>query len=53
MEIADYLGISESCLRRWMHTVEVDRRGGASTDEHAELVSSAAQPRAGDEESRS
>lgn len=38
--IADDLGISESCLRRWMALADVDdgRRPGATTDERAELV---------------
>ena len=39
-QIAEDLGISESCLRRWMDIADVDqgRREGLSTDERAELV---------------
>ncbi len=39
-QIASDLGISESCLRRWMDIADVDegRREGMSTDERAELV---------------
>ncbi len=39
-KIALDLGISESCLRRWMDRADVDegRKVGVSTDEHAELV---------------
>ena len=39
-QIASDLGISESCLRRWMDIADVDggRREGLSTDERAELV---------------
>jgi transposase len=39
-EIARDLGISESCLRRWMAQVDVDagRREGLSTEERKELV---------------
>lgn len=38
--IAVDLGISESCLRRWMDVADVDdgRRPGLMTDEKAELV---------------
>ena len=38
--IAKDLGISESCLRRWMDRDEVDagRKEGLSSDERAELV---------------
>ena len=38
--IARDLGISESCLRRWMAQADVDdgRRPGVMSDEHAELV---------------
>ncbi|MBN9374974.1 MAG: transposase [Cellulomonas sp.] len=38
--IASDLGISESCLRRWMAQDDVDagRREGISTDERRELV---------------
>lgn len=38
--IAADLGISESCLRRWMDIADVDegRKEGLSTDERAELV---------------
>ena len=40
-QIAADLGISESCLRRWMDVADVDdgRRPGLTTDEKAELVS--------------
>jgi transposase len=39
-QIASELGISESCLRRWMDVADVDdgRRSGLTTDEKAELV---------------
>ena len=39
-QIAANLGISESCLRRWMDVADVDdgRRPGLTTDERAELV---------------
>ena len=39
-EIARDLGISESCLRRWMAQADVDEghKPGLSTDERAELV---------------
>src|SRR5215203_4536559 len=39
-QIAADLGISESCLRRWMDVADVDdgRRRGVTTDEKAELV---------------
>jgi transposase len=39
-QIAADLGISESCLRRWMDLADVDdgRRPGLSTDDRAELV---------------
>ncbi len=39
-QIASDLGIATSCLRRWMHQVDIDdgRRGGLSTDDRAELV---------------
>ena len=38
--IASDLGISESCLRRWMAQDDIDagRREGVSTDERRELV---------------
>ncbi|MGH3884858.1 MAG: transposase [Pseudonocardiaceae bacterium] len=38
--IAKDLGISESCLRNWMHRADVDegRRDGLTSDERAELV---------------
>lgn len=40
IQIADDLGISESCLRRWMAIVDVDegKKQGLTTDERAELV---------------
>ena len=39
-EIARDLGISESCLRRWMEVADVDagRKEGLTTSERAELV---------------
>ena len=39
-QIAEDLGISDSCLRTWVKQAEIDdgRRGGLSTDERAELV---------------
>ena len=39
-QIARDLGISESCLRRWMAQADVDEghKTGLSTDERAELV---------------
>nr|WP_141319592.1 transposase [Cellulomonas uda] len=39
-KVASDLGISESCLRRWMAQDDVDtgRREGISTDERRELV---------------
>jgi len=39
-QIASDLGISESCLRRWMDVADVDdgRRPGLTTDEKAELI---------------
>jgi transposase len=39
-QIASDLGISESCLRRWMDIADVDegRKEGLSSDERAELV---------------
>ena len=39
-QIAKDLGISESCLRRWVAVDEVDtgRRDGTSSDERRELV---------------
>lgn len=38
--VAQDLGISESCLRRWMAQDDVDagRKTGVTTDEHKELV---------------
>ena len=39
-QIASDLGISESCLRRWMDVADVDegRKEGLTSDERAELV---------------
>lgn len=39
-EIATDLGISESCLRRWMDIADVDagKKEGLTTDERRELV---------------
>lgn len=39
-KLASDLGISESCLRRWMAIADVDdgRRPGLTSDEKAELV---------------
>jgi transposase-like protein len=39
-EIARDLGISESCLRRWMDVADVDegRKEGLTSDERKELV---------------
>ena len=39
-QIAVDLGISESCLRNWVHQADVDKgvKEGLSTDERAELV---------------
>ena len=39
-EIASDLGISDSCLRGWMHQADIDegRRNGVSTAEHDELI---------------
>ena len=39
-QIAVDLGISESCLRNWLHQADVDegKAEGLSTDERAELV---------------
>jgi len=39
-EIANDLGISESCLRNWVSRADVDegRKEGLTTDERAELV---------------
>lgn len=39
-EIAKDLGISESCLRRWVSQADVDdgHKGGLATDEREELV---------------
>ena len=39
-QIAQDLGISESCLRNWMQQADIDlgRREGLSSDERAELV---------------
>ena len=39
-EVAQSLGISESCLRNWMHQAEVDAgdKPGLTRDERAELA---------------
>jgi transposase len=39
-QIAADIGISESCLRTWLHQADVDegRREGLSTEERVELV---------------
>lgn len=39
-QIAADLGISDSCLRNWVHQADIDegKREGLSTDERAELV---------------
>jgi len=39
-QIAEDLGIAESCLRNWLKQADVNdgRRSGLSTDERAELV---------------
>jgi transposase-like protein len=39
-QIAKDLGISESCLRRWMSVDDIDagRRPGVTSQEHTELV---------------
>ena len=39
-QIADDLGIAESCLRNWLKQADIDdgKRGGLNTDERAELV---------------
>jgi transposase len=39
-QIAADLGISESCLRNWVHQADVDQgvKEGLSTDDRAELV---------------
>jgi transposase len=39
-QIAEDLGISDSCLRSWVRQAAIDdgQRGGLSTDERAELV---------------
>jgi len=39
-QIADDLGIAESCLRNWVKQADIDdgRRNGLATDERAELV---------------
>lgn len=40
-QIAEDLGISDSCLRNWMHQADLDeghRSGGLTTAERAELV---------------
>ena len=39
-QIAVDLGISESCLRNWLHQADIDEgaKQGLSTDERAELV---------------
>ena len=39
-QIAEDLGISDSCLRNWLRQADIDegRRDGTSSDEQAELV---------------
>ena len=39
-QIAEDLGISDSCLRNWMRQADIDdgRRAGVSSDDQAELV---------------
>ncbi len=39
-QIAEDLGISDSCLRNWMRQADIDegRRDGTSSDDRAELV---------------
>ena len=39
-QIAEDLGIAESCLRNWVKQADIDdgRRNGLATDERAELV---------------
>ncbi len=39
-KIAEDLGISESCLRGWVHRADVEdgTRPGVTRDEHAELI---------------
>ena len=39
-QIAEDLGISDSCLRSWVKQADIDdgQRGGLNTDERAELV---------------
>lgn len=39
-KIAEDLGISDSCLRAWLHQADVDegKREGLTTEEHQELV---------------
>lgn len=39
-EIAADIGVSESCLRNWVHQADIDegRRQGLTTEERAELV---------------
>ena len=43
VQIAEDLGISESCLRNWMAQADIDdgRRPGLTSDERAELVRAA------------
>ena len=40
VQIAKDLGISDSCLRNWMHQADVEdgKRPGVTRDEHEELV---------------
>jgi transposase len=39
-QIAADLGISDSCLRNWMHQADIEdgRRPGVTKDEHVELI---------------
>jgi len=40
VQIAKDLGVSDSCLRNWMHQADVEdgKRPGVTRDEHEELV---------------